>query len=160
MDRPIVFLDIDGVLNSHDYVKRGGSLSCRNDGIDPQAVTQLQRIIDETDCSIVLSSTWRLIHSLSHMRSRLYCAGAKHPVPLRDKTPDLSPRGGQVERYQRGLEVNAWINNIGFEGKFVCLDDDADFLPGQPLVQTTFETGLTEAHADRCISILCPRSAA
>lgn len=154
MDRPILFLDVDGVLNSHAYIDRGGSLSCKRDGIDPEAVTHLQRIVDETNCSLVLSSTWRLIHSLADMRGKLIAKGMRSPCPLRDKTPDLSARGGTVERYQRGLEVNAWIANVGFEAPYACLDDDGDFLPGQNLVQTKFETGLLAEHADRCIAIL------
>lgn len=157
MDGPILFLDVDGVLNSHAYVARGGSLSCRTDGLDPEAVAQLQRIVDETGCSIVLSSTWRLIHPLAEMRGRLISKGMRHPCPIRDKTPDLSRDGGTVERHCRGLEVNAWIDRIGYEGRYVCLDDDGDFLPGQPLVQTNFMTGLTAAEADRCIELLRPR---
>lgn len=153
-ERPILFLDIDGVLNSHDYLRRGGSLSCKSDGIDPEAVKHLQRIVDESKCSIVLSSTWRLIHSLADMRGRLIAKGMRDPCPLRDKTPDLSPRGGTIERYQRGLEVNAWIDNMDFRAAYACVDDDGDFLPGQNLVQTDFRTGLLAEHADRCIRIL------
>lgn len=151
---PILFLDIDGVLNSHDYVRRGGSLSCRTDGIDSLAVAHLQRIVDETHCSLILSSTWRLIHPLSEMRGRLIAKGMRSPCPLRGKTPDLSPRGGTIERYQRGLEVNAWINTMGFKARYACIDDDGDFMPGQNLVQTDFRTGLLAEHADRCIRIL------
>ena len=154
IERPILFLDVDGVLNSHTYIRRGGSVNCRTDGIDPEAVKHLQRIIDETDCSLILSSTWRLIHSLSDMRGKLIAKGARSPCPLRGKTTDLSSRGGTIERHSRGLEVNAWIQSAGFKGRFVCVDDDGDFLPGQNLVQTTFETGLTAAHAERCITLL------
>lgn len=153
-ERPILFLDVDGVLNSRAYIERGGSLSCRTDGIDPQAVGHLQRIVDETGCSIVLSSTWRLIHSLADMRGRLITKGMRSPCPLRDKTPDLRARGGKIERYRRGLEVNAWISNMGFSAPYACLDDDSDFMPGQNLVQTHFDTGLMAEHADRCIRIL------
>lgn len=153
-DRPILFLDIDGVLNSRDYIRRGGSMNSKSDGIDPQAVTRLQRIVDESNCSIILSSTWRLIHSLADMRGRLIAKGMRSPCPLRGKTPDLSSRGGTIERYQRGLEVNAWISTMGFKAAYACIDDDGDFMPGQNLVQTNFETGLLEEHADRCIRLL------
>lgn len=154
IERPILFLDVDGVLNSHDYIRRGGSLSCSRDGIDPEAVKHLQRIVDETECSLILSSTWRLIHPLAHMRCRLIAKGMRSPCPLRGKTPDLSRSDGRVERGGRGLEVNAWISATGFKGRFVCVDDDADFLPGQPLVQTNFNSGLIAVHADQCIAIL------
>lgn len=153
-ERPVLFLDIDGVMNSHDYIRRGGSLNCKSDGIDPQAVTQLQRIVDESKCSIILSSTWRVLFSISDMRGKLIAKGMRSPCPLRGKTPDLSARGGTIERYQRGLEVNAWIASMGFKAPYACIDDDGDFMPGQNLVQTNFETGLLAEHADRCIRFL------
>lgn len=155
LEGPILFLDIDGVMNSHDYVRRGGNLSCSRDGIDPEAVKHLQRIVDETGCSIVLSSTWRTIHPLAEMRGKLIAKGMRHPCPLRDKTPDLRrEQRDELIDTVRGREIAAWIDRASFEGRYVCLDDDGDFLPGQPLVQTTFDMGLTEEHADRCIAIL------
>lgn len=157
--RAILFLDVDGVLNSRAYVERGGSLNCRTDGIDPLAVVQLQRIVDESGCELVLSSTWRLIFSLADMRGKLIAAGMRHPVPLIDRTPDLASSNTAGSRAQvRGLEVNAWIAATGFTGRFVCVDDDRDFLPGQPLVQTTADEGLTAIHADKCIRILLGRA--
>ena len=157
IERPILFLDVDGVLNSHDYIRRGGSLSCTRDGIDPEAVKHLQRIVDETECSLILSSTWRLIHPLADMRGRLIAKGMRHPCPLRGKTPDLSEqqtKGAIQIGVRRGEEVKHWIDRNRFEGRYVCLDDDSDFLPDQPLVKTNFNEGLTAAHADQCIAIL------
>jgi hypothetical protein len=152
MDRPILFLDIDGVLNSHEFCRRVPQRGII--GIDPLAVAHLQRIVDETNCSLVLSSTWRKLHMMSEMRDKLATAGMKRPVPLVDKTPDL---GDDTSR-GRGLEVNAWLNRTGFRGRYVCLDDDHDFLPGQPLVRTHFEFGLTSEIADQCIRVLLNRS--
>jgi hypothetical protein len=36
----------------------------------------------------------------------------------------------------------------------VCLDDDADFLPDQPLVQTRPELGLTDDDVIRALTLL------
>lgn len=160
LEGPILFLDVDGVLNSHDYVNRGGSLNCGRDGLDPEAVKHLQRIVDVTGCALVLSSTWRLIHSLSDMRGRLIQAGMRSPVPLRDKTPCLDSQykdGKIVVARIRGDEIKQWIDDRDFKGKYVCLDDDPDFHPDQPLVQTTFTHGLTAEEAERCIDILGAR---
>lgn len=157
LNGPILFLDVDGVLNSHDYIDRGGSLNCRTDGIDVEAVKHLQRIVDETNCSLVLSSTWRIIHSLADMRGRLKKAGMRSPIPLRDKTPVLDSvwKGSRLLIARiRGDEVRKWIEDSGFTGAYVCLDDDADFHPDQPLVKTTFQHGLTASHADQCIKLL------
>ena len=47
----VLFLDVDGVLNS----QRLGT----PDGMRPWCVTQLARIVKESGCKIVVSSTWR-----------------------------------------------------------------------------------------------------
>lgn len=123
--------------------------------IDPVAVAHLQRVVDETGCSIVLSSTWRLIHSLADMRGRLIEAGMRSPVPLRDKTPCLDRRQGVIEvNPGRGSEVQAWLDAAGFEGRFCCIDDDSDFQSHHNLVKTDHAVGMTAEHADRCIALL------
>ena len=155
-DGPFLFLDIDGVLNSHAYARKlgkGGIL-----GIDPEAVKHLQRVVDETGCQIVLSSTWRLgpPGTLADVRGKLIAAGMRSPCPLIDRTPDLSRRENAFlyEAVKRGEEVKHWLDALGYEGPYVCIDDDGDFLPCQPLVRTTFAEGMTAAHADQCIAIL------
>ncbi len=153
----VLFLDIDGVLNSVSFMKARYYLGEDNVGhaLDPAAVAHLQRVVEVTGCEIVLSSTWRLIHSLADMRGMLIAAGMRHPVPLIDKTPCLDRRQGRIEiNPGRGKEVQAWLDRVGFEGKFCCIDDDADFLPHQNLVRTDHMVGMTAAHADRCIELL------
>ena len=51
----IIFLDIDGVLNSESYFKNKIA-----GVIDPECVRRLNRIIKETDADIVISSSWKL----------------------------------------------------------------------------------------------------
>jgi hypothetical protein len=146
-NRPVLFLDIDGVLNSVQWarrVQRPGIL-----GIDPDTIPHLQRIVDETDCDIVVSSTWRIGRQAVELREILLNAGMRSPCPVIDRTPG----GGGF----RGNQIAEWLENAGFDGRFACLDDDSDFLPSQPLVQTDNQIGLTSAHADRCIAILRPR---
>ena len=62
----MLFLDIDGVLNSQTYITKkhnetgkclGGSTV---EMLDPDAISELNRIIDRTSAEIVLSSTWRM----------------------------------------------------------------------------------------------------
>lgn len=154
---PLLFLDVDGVLNSARWCREkppGGGI-----GIDPSAARHLQRIIDETGCKLVLSSTWRKDYSIAVMRSKLIAAGMRDPVPLIGYTPDLDEpaRPGCVINLAptRGREVQQWIDTNGFSGPYVCLDDEVhDFLPAHPLVQTTFHNGLMREHADACIAIL------
>jgi hypothetical protein len=150
----VLFLDIDGVLNSRESYESGRTKSAMRDPVDPLAVAQLQRIIDETGCTVVLSSSWRIGRYLSDIRGMLIKAGARHPFPLIDKTPDLSRVDGHLYiGIRRGEEVKAWVD--GFEPNvYVCLDDDQDFNPGQPLVHCDHDFGLTAEKADECIRIL------
>lgn len=143
-ETPVLFLDIDGVLNSSDWAMRTKQRGIW--GIDPDTIPHLQRIVDETHCDIVISSTWRITHRLPDIRGILVKSGMRSPCPVVDKTPG----GGGF----RGNQIAEWLENTGHVGKFVCLDDDSDFLPGQPLVQTSNDVGLTAAKADDCIMIL------
>jgi hypothetical protein len=102
------------VLNSRESYESGRTKSAMRDPVDPLAVAQLQRIIDETGCTVVLSSSWRIGRYLSDIRGMLIKAGARHPFPLIDKTPDLSRVDGHLYiGIRRGEEVKAWVD--GFE---------------------------------------------
>jgi hypothetical protein len=57
-----LFLDIDGVLNTglySDYLIENGLFETDADGylFDPEAVKNLQTIIEETDAKIIITST-------------------------------------------------------------------------------------------------------
>lgn len=69
MSAPVLFLDIDGVLNSARWfsVRAGGDnrdgLTREEYQIDPDAVAILNRILGATGAHVVVSSTWRLLHT-------------------------------------------------------------------------------------------------
>ena len=54
----IVFLDIDGVLNSLNYRRRMG-MQYFSDMIDRRKMPLLKKIVEATNAKIVLSTTWR-----------------------------------------------------------------------------------------------------
>lgn len=56
--RKIIFLDIDGVLNSADHLDHTKHCNGYSD-ISPKKVKLLKKIVDRTGAEIVLSSTWR-----------------------------------------------------------------------------------------------------
>ena len=62
----IIFLDIDGVLNSEMYEWSRGEDRADN-RIDLSRVRLLKDIVSATDAKIVLSSTWRLDWDKSHI---------------------------------------------------------------------------------------------
>lgn len=148
LDR-ILFLDFDGVLNSIAFMRRAGTGGLWP--IDKESIPHLQRIVDATDCSIVISSSWRIGRQLGELRRLLLLAGFRSTAHVIGRTP-LSDTGRQ-----RGHEVQEWLDlHVGelVAERYVCLDDGSDFLIHQPLVQTNIEVGLQPADADRCIAIL------
>lgn len=131
----ILFLDIDGVVNSRL------STDFRNNlyPIDPYMAFLVGRIQLQTGCEVVLSSSWRLHpDGIQKVRESI--------VDVLDKTPYL---GGP-----RGNEIKWWLDNHPEVEKYAILDDDSDFYPDQHLFKTTFEEGLTDEIAEAVIKHL------
>lgn len=135
----VLFLDIDGVLNSRDFVRRRRA-SDKNYrlwlDVDEIAVKRLQRILKETGAKVVLSSTWRLYKDSRDMVRQRVCRYI-------DCTADLQ-RGSKRGIVPRGEEVQLWLDQHPEVTHYAIIDDDSDFLPYQWLFKTTFEKGLTE----------------
>ncbi len=54
MNHPILFLDIDGVLNGHEKYPDSPYTTIR-----PDCIAHLNAVVKATDCRIVISSAWR-----------------------------------------------------------------------------------------------------
>jgi hypothetical protein len=151
----VIFLDIDGVLNSGAYIKRlDGAFDDPIHQIDPEAVVRLNRITDATGAVIVVSSTWRLAfrHSADPLRQLQGCLAAyKITAPVIGLTPDK-----QSIRNRRGKEIQSYIDDHYNEiEKFVIIDDDSDMGRLLPhLIKTLFEDGLQDSHVETIIGIL------
>ena len=160
MNFPVIFLDVDGVLNSRRWFKSSDhkllkEKYCASNGysdaeflfythFEPKQVIRLKRILETTGAKIVLSSTWRLldITRQTFFMLRLYIPNLDNIVV--GMTP--SGCGG------RGREIEQWIKENKFSGPFVILDDDSDMEPHQKeLVQTCFGNGMLQTHADEVI---------
>lgn len=139
----IIFLDIDGVLNSWDRPAiQDGLMS-----IDPWHAANLEKVIAETDCWFVLSSTWR---KCVEYKERLLHHGC--PQNIVDRIIDKTP--ATMDGY-RGREINWWLEHNDFKGHFLILDDDSDMVPHmEKLVQTNGQHGLTEEIASILIARL------
>lgn len=154
----VVFLDIDGVMNSFASAKRFGSYQT----FAPESVEALNHILAETGAEIVVSSTWRLSRSIGDLTGVLWGQGVKCR-PVIGMTPQLVDRvtsSADVVLWrskERGLEITAWLEKFGANVEsYVVLDDDSDAGVGHDgcFVQTEFEVGLTTADAQRAIAIL------
>lgn len=126
----ILFLDIDGVVNSRETLARsyGGFI-----GIDPYLAFYVGKIILDTGCKVVLSSSWRLSErDVKEVEERVYKIHSKTPPPWEGST--------------RGMEIQAWLDKHPEVEKYAILDDDPDMLDSQlpNFFKTSFSTGLTE----------------
>lgn len=109
----VLFLDIDGVLNSkRSGLALGGRPRCFSAAdmkrFDHVAVGLIRQLCKETGCAIVLSSDWRLDHTAQETAIAL-------DLPVIDVTPRLPGT--------RGFEVNAWLNAHPHVTQFAIVDD-------------------------------------
>ncbi len=154
----IVFLDIDGVLNSEPWFRRQGLVGSATttgglDHLDGDAVALVEEFCVETSATIVVSSSWRLTHDLASLRGMLFEKGLRTTHVL-DVTPFIPHHRGRGEDIQRWLDAAALEDNLVIEG-LVIFDDRDDMLHLAPwLVLTTFEEGLTRAHLGRAREVL------
>jgi len=88
----VLFLDIDGVVNNEHTRKKFGDFIT----LDPARVALVQRIVRNTGCEIVLSSSWRLFQLGRDEVERNVCKFADITPFLRAGTP-------------RGYEIKAWL---------------------------------------------------
>lgn len=163
----IIFLDIDGVLNTERQHDR-----CVNEGItpvdgfgyafDPIAVANLKRIVEETGADIVISSSWKLwgLDAMQRMWIRRGLPG---------KVIDITPNTESDEMLLsvdldymdipaiKGSEIKEWLSTNGNDvTHYAILDDLPDLLPEQEshFVQTDPRIGITEEDAEQIIKIL------
>ncbi len=158
MKLKVVFLDFDGVLNSHAFM-----LAKPSDvvGLDPTAVKRVNRLLHATDAEVVVSSTWR------HGRSRTQLHDALTQQGFLGKVRGMTPQqcfsvgsSGVIESAKvRGHEIQAWLDeapNYGLDiTSFVILDDDSDMAHLMDrLIKTSFKDGLTDVDIDLAIEML------
>jgi hypothetical protein len=159
----LIFLDIDGVLNGHEWDNDAGSCTIKR-----ECVLRLNRIIRETKARIVLSSAWRYMILGEDMTCRgfeyLLRTHGACGVRIIDTTrrermlpcPDAPPGMMLVHPGEnRGDLIAEWLAAHDKPDAYVVLDDDDDRITKQhPAVITNSETGLTDADADKAIEIL------
>jgi len=154
-ERPILFLDVDGVLNSNEHKTRGDVW-----GMSGYHISQLARVLRATGCQIVVSSSWRRggIGPGSDFYEQLieHAFGGAILREVIDSTP-LGEKLWTDGAYNRGWEIAHWLGEHPGVTCFAIVDDDEDAGSYAPerFVQTTMRSGLTPALADRLIALLC-----
>ncbi len=160
----LLFLDVDGVLNSDAWFARLGPHAsgalCR---LDPQAVARLNRVTDRPGVDVVVSSSWRLQHPWQDLQEMLEVVGFRGRIV--GCTPSCEPEDFDLDEdafwaSERGLEIALWIERhlpaAGCDRGVAIVDDEGDmgFLRHR-LVQTSAKTGgLQDAHVERLLRLL------
>jgi hypothetical protein len=125
----VIFLDIDGVLNS-DKTRNPRKFPYV---VDPRLLARLTRLLERTRAKVVLSSSWRL-DPVGLLAARYW------KVPFVGVCPD-KPRS------PRRAEVLAWLAANPHVTRYAVIDDEDDELDDLPLFQPLSRTGLTESIA-------------
>ena len=164
----IVFLDMDGVLNSANYLDSNPKLDPETATapdskslhwwtrmVNPEQVKLLNEIIESTKAKVVISSSWRYHCDAERMQEVLDAKGFVGEVIGR--TPRQSDNGYRSET--RGHEIERWlVQNKHLEiESFVILDDmgPGAFAHMTPyLVQTSWARGLLESHIKAAVDML------
>ena len=162
----IIFMDFDGVLNTEYYQEllQFQSKPWQDEHgayFDPNAVKQLERIIDATDADIVVESSWKYL-GLDAMKEPWNVRNL--PGRIIDITPstrsdeyllnvDLDDFSNKMH-HCKGLERSSWLSEKGLSNtRYVIIDDEYVVLESQlsNFILTNPYEGITEEQANKAI---------
>jgi hypothetical protein len=118
----VLFLDIDGVLNIPQDRMHPDPDRC----LTPALLSRLDLFIQETNCSVVISSSWRYRHTLDSLREIFAKYGFTFTNSIVDFTPDLASKAWNS--VPRGLEIDNWLKEHPEVTHYAILDDTDDML--------------------------------
>lgn len=170
----VIFLDIDGVLNSDRTLYEYTSL-------EDDLILNLKEIVDCTGAKIILSSSWRTLFS---PMAKLMDKFDRYGLHISGMTPNgvekrfvedkgykptnkyldtkvIWDENDQRVRVQtthdRGSEIMFWLEKHRNVESFVILDDE-DFdikeYYDKQFIKTSYSTGLTKQDVEKAINIL------
>lgn len=178
--KPVLFLDVDGVLNTDDFVLsvaqtpgyQGLDIVTQKEFlIDPEKLGILERLISETDSNIVLSTSWRHYDfTTKALLNRLRGVGLDDRVVGKTRERNEAARllGWETKMsmyYPRGVSIHGWlqehpeverfaiVDDIPVAGKYQGRYEDLKYLLDYQVL-TDFERGLTENDSQKLFQIL------
>lgn len=163
----VIFLDVDGVLNSIDDLmkyreKNNIKGSILYDDIANERVELLKQLVEKSNAKIVISSSWRMgwirngkpkEYNKEGLLYKLDTKLKEFGLSFIDVTPYLWKENGH---YDRGDEIRTWLQKHPEVTNFVILDDESDMceFTDTNLVKTTYQHGLLQEHVDKALRIL------
>ena len=155
---PVVFLDIDGVLN-----RTSGATHIR---LDQDLVSRLRTIVQHSGCRFVLSTFWRGFDS--YVRYILHRHGIDAALVIGVTPGSEHGQWGAAQGLEasalddaqytsRAAEIHAWLAAHPAVTHFAVLDDRptaSDQRLAAHFVQTDHRSGLTDADVQAVLRIL------
>lgn len=146
----IIFLDVDGVLNSDEFRTERYMILKRavraEEFFDPTCLKCLKKIVEETEAKIVVTSS-AMINDMELLENKL----REYNINIFSKTKNYGDR--------RGAQIREWLSEHNDVENYIILDDDyfMDY-PGldDHIVKTSFYSGrgLNESHVPKAIKLL------
>lgn len=169
--KKVIFLDVDGVLNSNRTLYEDISL-------EDDLILNLKEIVNKTKAKIILSSSWRLSTEAVAMLmdgldkfglaiSGMTCDGVdldwleKYEFDATKKYLDTKfdyNENRQIKiTHDRGAEIFKWLHDHD-DCVYVILDDEIEdikpYFNESAIVKTSYKTGLTKEDVKKAIQIL------
>ena len=139
----VIFLDIDGVLNSDRFFDTIGPDDMP---LDKSRFPILKEIVDKSGAKIVLSSTWKKFWA---PECEFDCVFREAGIIIDDTTPVLGTKS---------VEIAAWLQSHPQTQGYVIIDDIVDGwgeLESHLLnTNSALERGLEPKHVDMALEIM------
>ncbi len=153
----IIFLDIDGVLVTRNSIKYQ-LLNFPDDTsihFSKKAIKNLNKLVWLTKAKIVISSTWRLFHSLEELQNIFKEQKIKGEIIATTSVEKATVE----EDIPRGQKITDWLREHTNIEKYVIIDDDvqADCIQYHPFncVETSYKRGFSpEDRLNEALTIL------
>lgn len=134
----LIFLDFDGVLHSLH--------AAEHELFKPEAIASINRILDELDANIVLSTAWRMDNDADKynpwFKNRIISSTPIHTLDLQKKNP----------RFHEIMDF--LIGNKYLHVPWIAIDDKRQHFPEEsPAYITDPKVGITETDTNNIISI-------
>ena len=134
----ILFLDIDGVMNSKLYFKNSFNPDEDDSRFDVYSVYLVKKLVEEFSLKIVITSHWRsgMVEKLMSELKRNELMSFLHKDSF---TPILRSA-------QRGKEIKAWLDSHPGINDYIIIDDNENMLEEQKcrFVKTDAFAGLLD----------------
>lgn len=152
----IIFLDIDGVLNSQQFAREVGwggffteedVVSWDNVKWVPENVDLLKQIVEKTSAEIVIHSTWACSFSVNKFKEmfELY----NYPdIPIRALTNNKISRSERIMNYIKEHNITNYIIIDDLNKRYF------DIALHERLISTDMETGITKYEVNKAIDLL------